>query len=388
MEILESHNLNGPESFVYSLTNQILSIWPNLKNIMDEVCLIYAGFHPTFSFFTRSSSGIKNQIIDEYNQGKRHIMFECFGEGVSRDVLVKIHNCVDELLTIYPDIKIYYLTGMKYGEKLYNDICIREHLTPYIKILSCNYFLHINSNTYPKFDIDYEISNRPKNFVCLNKVHRQHRIDLLELMLRENLINDKCYYSFHDYTHHNSIEILNMLSDDHYPNIKKNLGLIKKLQLNFDENRCNPIDIRKDDLEFFVNSYFSVVTETLYHGNNYSFTKGKNHVSDVEAGVFMTEKTTKVLSLKHPFILVSVPYMLKALKEEGYKTFHPYIDETYDTIIDDDIRLEYIISEVKRLSNQTHEEWLEWVNNVKPIVEYNYYLFFSQAVGNSDTIKT
>ena len=36
------------------------------------------------------------------------------------------------------------------------------------------------------------------------------------------------------------------------------------------------------------------------------------------------------------------PGLLKYLRSTGYKTFHPYIDETYDTIDDDEIRYQFV----------------------------------------------
>jgi hypothetical protein len=197
-------------------------------------------------------------------------------------------------------------------------------------------------------------------------------------MFREQLVNDKCYYSFYD-SAFSSEGVLQNLPINDYPYINSNLEVIKTLRLNFDDTRLNPIDIREADLKLFVNSYFSVVTETLFHSNDYSFLKGKHHISDVHPGIFITEKTTKVLALKHPFILASVPNMLPALHDAGYKTFHPFIDETYDTIEDDDLRLVYVVNEVKRLCSQTDSEWLEWLKNIKPIVEHNYELFFNHT---------
>lgn len=378
METLETHNHNGPETFTESLTIQILKIWPELESIFDNVCLIYAGFHPEFSFFTRSSSGLINQILTEYDNGKRHFMFECLGEGLSEEVISKIHSCLDDFHSTHSDTTVYYLTGAYNVEELYKKVCKRLNLTPYIKIMECSYFEYINSASYPKFNIEYNIGERKKNFVCLNKVHRQHRIDLLELMLRYKLINDDCYYSFHDYSC-SSNNILSSLSDEQYPNIANNLEFVQTLQLNFDDTRMNPVDIREEDLSLFLNSYFSIVTETLYYSDSYKFPKAKWHVSNVEPGVFITEKTTKVIALKHPFILASVPNTMTVLRERGYKTFHPYIDETYDTIVDDDLRLRYIINEVKRLSSQTKEEWIEWTRSIKPIVEHNYELFFNRT---------
>lgn len=379
MEILETHDKNGPYDYDHSLTIQLGHIWPELIDTFDTVSIIYAGFNPEYSFFTRKSSGIKEQVLREYNNGKRHFIFECLGEGISRDVIVKIHRVLDDFVNTHNDVTVSYATGASNSETLYQNICASENLTPYIKMMPCHYLEYVTRVSYPKYDVDYQIVNRDKNFLCLNKVNRQHRIDLLELMLRENLINDKCYYSFYD-SSNASHGTLDSLSEEHYPNIKNNTDLISTLRLNFDVNRVNPVDIRDEDLVLFNNTYFSVITETIYYGNDYPFTKAKCHVSNVESGPFVTEKTVKALALKHPFILATVPHTLDVLRDRGYKTFHPYIDETYDTIIDDDLRLECIINEVKRLSSLTDSEWLEWMTNIKPIVEYNYELFFNHTV--------
>ena len=38
-----------------------------------------------------------------------------------------------------------------------------------------------------------------------------------------------------------------------------------------------------------------------------------------------------------PFILID-RYQIKKLKEWGFKTFHPFIDESYDDVLDKDKR--------------------------------------------------
>jgi hypothetical protein len=83
--------------------------------------------------------------------------------------------------------------------------------------------------------------------------------------------------------------------------------------------------------------------------------------------------------MKHPFILMAYPGTLKRLRERGYKTFSPFIDESYDNIIDGEQRLEVIFKEISRLCAFTDEQWLEWQTNIKPIVEYNYENFNSKT---------
>jgi hypothetical protein len=134
-------------------------------------------------------------------------------------------------------------------------------------------------------------------------------------------------------------------------------------------NNKNYIDL--DDLNYFNNSYFSLVTETFY------FPKNQYHTID-ETGIFFTEKIFKPIAAMHPFIIVSRPYSLNFLKKMGYKTFHPYINESYDNIESDDKRLIAIVEEVKRLCEQTDNQWLEWQHNIKNIVEYNFSIFYEK----------
>lgn len=65
-------------------------------------------------------------------------------------------------------------------------------------------------------------------------------------------------------------------------------------------------------------SWISVVAETL----------------DDNRIFFPTEKTGKALMSGKPFIVLSGQYFLKHLRDMGFKTFHPVIDESYDSIAD------------------------------------------------------
>lgn len=186
---------------------------------------------------------------------------------------------------------------------------------------------------------------------------RTPRLHLIDSLLKEDLIKHS-YYSFY-------ISDKEALSLDNYPNIRKNHSIFP-LILNLEglTGRRQGVDLTEDDIKYFKNSYFSVVPETKYY---YTYPD--------EITVFPTEKIYKCLSLKHPFIIAGRPKSLHNLRELGYKTFHPYIDESYDSIEDNDERMSAMVSEIKRLCSFTNEQWLEWQSNVKPIVDHNYNVF-------------
>jgi len=110
------------------------------------------------------------------------------------------------------------------------------------------------------------------------------------------------------------------------------------------------------DSEFFESSRFSLVQETemTVLSNRY------------------TEKTYKCFWMKHPFILAGNYRTLKLLRQDGFKTFHPYIDESYDNIKNREERISAIIKEVKILCNKSDQEWKQFMCNINQTLEFNY----------------
>lgn len=92
---------------------------------------------------------------------------------------------------------------------------------------------------------------------------------------------------------------------------------------------------------------------------------------------FPTEKLYKPIGCKTPFIAFSTPWFLKDLKKLGYKTFHPYIDESYDEIKENMPRLRAIVAEINRISNMSSDEFQILLENCKPIVEHNLNVMLS-----------
>ena len=133
----------------------------------------------------------------------------------------------------------------------------------------------------------------------------------------------------------------------------------------------------------FRSAYFGIITETKYFHDRNTTVEGAI-VPDTEDTFFLdcitfTEKTYKFISGKIPFILVGMPKSLRVLNDSGYKTFHPYINETYDNIEDDELRLVAIADEIERLCGLSDDEWLEIQRELIPRLEHNYQLLLNQG---------
>ena len=103
-------------------------------------------------------------------------------------------------------------------------------------------------------------------------------------------------------------------------------------------------------------------------------------VGDSEGQCFISEKTFKPIACHHPFIIYGNRYSLKHLREMGYKTFSPFIDESYDELCTWQ-RLDAIIAELTRIKNIPEEEKLSWFKGMKDILEYNYKIFEANTKG-------
>jgi hypothetical protein len=120
-----------------------------------------------------------------------------------------------------------------------------------------------------------------------------------------------------------------------------------------------------------LNTYISIVTESIFFQS-----KGPEDIFAEFPTGYLSEKIWKPIGHSQPFILAGPAKSLKYIRQRfGFKTFHPYIDESYDLECDDFARLRMIQTEIEKFSNKTKEEKDEFLNNVKHIVKHNRNLF-------------
>jgi hypothetical protein len=99
----------------------------------------------------------------------------------------------------------------------------------------------------------------------------------------------------------------------------------------------------------YIDTYFSLVTETICAESVYSF---------------RTEKTAKPLAMGHPFIIASTPGFYRDLHSMGFKTFDHVIDESFDQIEHAQTRMNRIINIVTDLCQQDLVSFIKECYNV------------------------
>jgi hypothetical protein len=208
--------------------------------------------------------------------------------------------------------------------------------------------------------------------------------------LVENDLLQHFKYSFHNiwpYTDKNVVFTVDQMLDD-----------LRKLGMdNFSKRftkwlkRC-PYDISsKNDVknkwsnatyEAIQSADFHLMVET--HFDQRSFT-GKFEFDRKFGPSSITEKAYKAIACSRPFITFATPYFLEDLRNLGYKTFSPFIDERYDTEIDNMKRLSLIVAEIQRICNLPEDDYSQLVANCRSIAEFNQTYFKNRKNSRHDT---
>ena len=114
-------------------------------------------------------------------------------------------------------------------------------------------------------------------------------------------------------------------------------------------------------------SYHAPFAPTLAHPEKSRFKLTYNDFS----ATFVTEKTYKALISKRPFIGYASAYYLKYIKNMGFKTFSPWIDESYDTEENDEQRLQLIIKEIAKLNSMSLPDLHNMLSEMEEILAHN-----------------
>lgn len=313
----------------------------------------------------------------------KKIVFLSHTEAFSVSYMKTMNKIINYIQKTHSDISVedfLYVAGAHPVEdnlKHYKEICYNFNMQPIDTILVNAMEIYSNTNdTGVKFeDLSTIPRKKLKKFISLNGVPRLFRLVMIGQLFKHDLVNDSYLTLWL-----NQPDRLRVLSlDDMYvhtariqfPNIaKESIEMLAKHGDKFPMMLHSTPNNNYDQRDVFIydTSYFSLVTETVFAQN-----AGLHDDIFYECFDF-SEKTFRPIKFKHPFVLLARPNSLKILREYGYKTFHPYINESYDTIENDEERLLAIIEEVKRLCSLSDSQWINLQRHLKDIVEFNHHV--------------
>ena len=138
--------------------------------------------------------------------------------------------------------------------------------------------------------------------------------------------------------------------------------------VNYGSHHVNPVSSAASadyDAKDFSTTGISVILETIFEDHRIHF----------------TEKILRAIACGHPFIVANGHGSLEVLKRYGFKTFSPYIDESYDRVVNAEERLDTIVNELDRLSKLPNIQ--EIVGQCREIANFNRLHFFSNSFFNT-----
>lgn len=330
---------------------------------------------------------LNSRYMEDLQKGKAILMLDQSVEGYHQSWLWEWFHKKCYQYKINPNC-IIYTTGDQLCADSYEQWCEVHQPAHKLKVVpsvSLSIFIHKHIFRYHlKFNFDellkYKKENLEKIFLydCLNRRPRVQRIFNFLHLLNSGLVDDgnitmsspNNWSEWCDYTNLDTLDkngfprVINPFTKNfvHHPILFKlqKPGLFPKVaKFNYEhelEHYFSYVERVCDDL--YKHSWLSLVVESSYYQE--------------EANIFISEKTFKPIAAMQPFIIVGSQHVLKYLRKLGYKTFHPFIDESYDDM-PDHLRYQGIIESLKKV--KAIEDKAAWYESIREIVEHNYRLF-------------
>jgi hypothetical protein len=203
---------------------------------------------------------------------------------------------------------------------------------------------------------------RDNYFLMKIKAPKEHRLKTLILLTDDSLIN------LGDWSFSGE---QNFSKTEGYKNAIRNLNLKNRAQVEElldrgqhnlkSEENCLFNDINAwtdEDYAPHLSSYFDICFESFFY-------------IESEA-ISLTEKIFKPIINFQPFIYVATKGSLQVLRDLGFKTFEPFIDESYDQELDNDKRLFMAYEQIKRLCLMSKQKIHEWYWGMQDILIHNH----------------
>jgi len=154
--------------------------------------------------------------------------------------------------------------------------------------------------------------------------------------------------------------------------------LEKEMIINFNERNEKTFQDLKGQFQeriIFRHSFPESVPSIEYYNQTNLELATEALCSDHDNSFDLSEKTTKPIMMKHPFMMLANKDFLKNLRDLGFQTFHEHLDESYDNEPMVDRRIEIIMKNLIDLKGRTHKLY----EDSKEIRDHNHLNLQHQA---------
>ncbi len=295
-----------------------------------------------------------------------HLVHENDSETFSIDFAEDLKNTLVEYSLGFDDIQIIV---MDENHKQF----LQSYLAKYgrdCNIVVDNYLL--KEVTIPESH-EAEITHK---FSSLSRNYRDWRAMLYVKLLDSGVLQEHFKYSFFNiWPYQNppkvfkAKQIVEDLEKKFVPTSKEAYRWLKECPHELDANTSVLNKWSNVTYDAILSADFHIAIETHFDQTYYT---NQNTYDRNYAPTSITEKTYKSVACKKPFIAFSTPRMLVDFRALGFKTFNPYIDESYDVETDNKKRINMIVDEITRICNLPPQEYADVLEGIKEITEYNF----------------
>jgi hypothetical protein len=304
-------------------------------------------------------SHIGKKQLNDVRDGKAMLLFDQCLEGYHAVWLWEFFHkeCVDYQI---PPEAVIYTTGNSLCAIQYDqwatDNAIENRMTaiPYVHFEADVYNNSVWTALEASVDkhLSYKKINEIKDFNCLQKRLRGHRVWFYIRMFEEQLLK-------HGLVSMNPFNTNTVYFEDRILPKERADVANSMLPLIVHGKNNNEFDdryyIQRIQDQVCLDSWVTVVSEASF--------------SDFDQQLFLSEKVFKPIVCFHPFIILGNKGSLKELRDMGYKTFDGFIDESYDNLSTFE-RYDAIVESIKKII--AIEDKASWIESMRPILEHNY----------------
>lgn len=266
------------------------------------------------------------------------------------DVRVILDNSVEGSVTQMDILKRTRLTGAIEQGRIH---LISGTQVPLPHTLDWQYFLW-KITAYPenhacaaKSDDIFQITSKPYTFLYTHGRDRPHRVYLWERLEKKGFLPGALW---------SRLDGAAPVSLPHEYEVQAFAGRDITGSVSYAESRKRLFGSKWGEVflkhEAFRDSYFSLVTETVYD----------------DPQTFFTEKIAKPIMQGHPWICAANAGFYRDLRALGFRTFGGIIDESFDEISDWKQRMDAILVQVESLIFRDPEAFLR---ACEPVCKYN-----------------
>jgi hypothetical protein len=314
---------------------------------------------------------IAGSYMDIFTWESQYTIEELLDKNKNNDLPYNIKSIEDDELAVFlTNLNYVYKQGILVTSEYSEDVnnCLSNN-----NLKSLYYFFHgfAALDWYRGFyALNYNkqvIKEYKYDYVSFNRIvtdDRSYRIYFISQLVEQGLlkhgqvsfnVTDALFDEWRDETSNPKTK----LSQSAVSHAEEYLTNITKLVI---DQHSMPGSASADIPRCTNDSFWHIVTETVFYYDK----------------LHLTEKIFKPIVMKQPFMLLAAPGNLAYLKSYGFKTFEGIIDESYDTIVDNDQRIEAVVRQIAWYCALSVEEKQQVIEAIAPIVEYNFHHFYGE----------